>query len=98
MIGSGMEIGLSIMLAAISVTGLTIAFSGWLIRTIGWAERALLMLGAVLAVWPVPVGDSDPLTLAVRAAGMGLIAVSGLRLTLGSHAAQTQTPHEPTSN
>lgn len=97
MIGSAMQIGLSILLATLSTAGLTVAFSGWFVRTISWSGRALIVLGALLVVWPGPVDSTDLVTLTARLAGLVLLAVSAIRLAVGSPASRAPIPHETTS-
>lgn len=97
MIGSAVQIGLSILLATLSTAGLTIAFSGWFVRTINWTGRAVIALGALLVVWPSPVDSADLVTLTARLAGLALLAVSAIRLVVGSPASRAPLPHETTS-
>ena len=80
MIGTPVQIVLGIILAAIAVTAVTIAFAGWLVRPISWAERGVLALGALLVCWPTPVDSVDTLTLIARAVGLIIIVVGVARM------------------
>src|SRR5690606_18175568 len=70
MIGNAPDIALAAFFAAIGVSGLTIAFAGWLARPLGLAERLLTALTALLVLWPTAVTATDSITLAARGAGM----------------------------
>ncbi len=81
MVGTGLQIGLSALLATLGITGLTIAFAGWFGRPMGVLERLALAAGSLLVLWPTPVDAVDPLTLAARAGGIGLLVVLMVRLS-----------------
>lgn len=97
MVGSGMQIGLAIVLATLSTMGLTLAFSGWLVRPLSWPERGILVLGALLTVWPTAVDAVDLATLSARAVGIVLLILTTLRLSVATPAAAQPLSHEPTS-
>ena len=96
-IGSGLQVTLSIALAAVSTISLTIAFAGWFVRPMAWVERGLIVLGALLVVWPSPVDAIDLATLAAR--GLGLVLLAGLltRIATSTPAADPSVTHQPTS-
>lgn len=97
MVGSGVQIGLAIVLATLSTMGLTLAFSGWLVRPLNWPERGILVLGALLTVWPTAVDAVDLATLSARAVGIVLLILATLRLSVATPAAARPLSHEPTS-
>lgn len=97
MIGSGLQITLAIILAAISTTALSTSFSGWLVRPMTWGERGLMVLGSLLVVWPTPVDAADPVTLAARGFGLLLLAGPTVRIVTSTPAAVPSRSHEPTS-
>ena len=74
-VGSGPEIAVSTVLAAVGIVGLTVSFAGWLHGTMPGAERLALALGSVLVLWPDAVLSTDPVTLAARAGGLVLVTV-----------------------
>ena len=73
MIGSGIEITLSALLATIGIVGLTIAFAGWLVRPLGAGERLVMTVASLMVLWPTAVMATDPITLLMR-----LIGIAGL--------------------
>jgi TRAP transporter 4TM/12TM fusion protein len=76
MVGDGLAITLSAILATIGITGLTIAFAGWCARPMSWPERFALAAAALLVLWPTAVTATDPATLIMRLAGLaGLITL-----------------------
>ncbi|WP_157018164.1 TRAP transporter permease [Mesorhizobium xinjiangense] len=81
MIGSGIQITLSIVLATIGVVGLTIAFAGWLGRTQTSPERSAMAVCSLLVLWPTPVDSTDPATLAARLVGLAGLAFLFWRAT-----------------
>lgn len=85
------------MLATLSTMGLTLAFSGWLVRPLSWPERGILVLGALLTVWPTAVDAVDLATLSARAVGIVLLILTTLRLSVATPAAAQPLSHEPTS-
>ena len=80
MVGTGVEIALSTILATFGIVGLTIAFAGWLVRPMTAFERLAIALGSLMALWPQPVMATDPVTLAVRLTGVALLGLLLLRL------------------
>ncbi|MEO3433345.1 TRAP transporter fused permease subunit [Inquilinus sp. CAU 1745] len=84
MIGSGGQIALSILFAVIGVTGLTIAFAGWLGRPMGGGARTLMALASLLTLWPTDVASTDVLSVAARLCGMALLAWLVFREVAGS--------------
>jgi TRAP-type uncharacterized transport system fused permease subunit len=69
-VGTLPEVIVSTVLAAIGIVGLTVAFAGWLHGTMPAAERLALAAGALMVLWPDAVLSADPVTLAIRAAGI----------------------------
>ncbi len=92
MIGTSLQITLAIVLSSIGVTAISIAFSGWLVRPLSWAERCMLIVGTALTCWPNPVDAADPATLSLRAAGILLLGVTLLRAVTAAPAPSTQAP------
>jgi TRAP-type uncharacterized transport system fused permease subunit len=74
MIGTGTEITLSILFASIGVVGLTIAFAGWLARSLTVVERMAIAVASLLALWPTAVTATDTATLAARVVGIAALA------------------------
>ncbi|MDQ0314040.1 TRAP transporter permease [Amorphus orientalis] len=70
MLGSGLQIALSIVFAGIGVVGLTISFAGWLGRSMSVVERLAMAAGCLLVLWPTDVAAFDPVTLGARAVGL----------------------------
>lgn len=93
MLGTPLEIVLAIALATIAVVAVTIAFAGWLIRPMLWAERGVMILGTALVCWPTPVDATDAMTIVMRALGLVLIGVTVIRLAMATPrpTAQAQT-------
>ncbi len=81
MIGSGLQIALSVIFGAIGVIGLTIAFAGWFVRHMGGLERAAMAVASLLVLWPTDVTAADPATLAARAVGIAGLAALLYRTT-----------------
>jgi TRAP transporter 4TM/12TM fusion protein len=79
MVGTGVDVALSAILAAAGVIGLTIAFGGWFMSPIAARERWLLAGASALVLWPTPVTSTDPLTLAARALGLAVLAALLMR-------------------
>ncbi|MDD7969663.1 TRAP transporter permease [Roseinatronobacter alkalisoli] len=73
MIGTGTEIALSVVLAAVGLVGLTIAFAGWFQSPMPASERWLLAAASCLILWPSPVSSTDPLTLIARMGGLMVV-------------------------
>jgi TRAP transporter 4TM/12TM fusion protein len=80
MIGNGTQIALSIGLAAIGLVGLTVAFAGWLVRTMSALERIALLIGSLLVLWPTPVDATDTVSVAARLVGIAILAAVTIRL------------------
>ena len=74
------NIWLAIPLATIGLTGLSVAFAGWLVRPMGWLDRAVVAAGSLLVLWPSPVDAHDLTTLLARAAGLVILVVMTMRL------------------
>lgn len=88
MIGSGLQIVLSIILATVSLASLTVAFAGWFMRPMTSTERVAMVVSALLVLWPTSVTAADPLTLAARLIGLaGLVMI--FRQTLSSRVLRT---------
>lgn len=83
MLGTGLEITFSIVLATIGTVGLTIAFAGWLGRPMTRTERAAVAVASLLVVWPQAVTAVDPVTIVARAAGLAGMALLLYRVMLG---------------
>jgi len=83
MIGSGWEITVSIVLAVIAVSGLTVSFAGWLARPLKVMERLAIAAGSLLMLWPTAVAATDPATLLARLAGLILLSVFVIRAFRG---------------
>lgn len=83
MIGEPAEIALSIALAALGLTALTVAFGGWLARPLGAGERLVLALSALLVLWPAEVTSLDAATLLARCLGLAGIALLVYRVAAG---------------
>lgn len=75
MLGSGVQIALSAVLAVVALSALTVAFAGWFLRPLSGAERGAMVVSAALVLWPTAVTATDPITLAAR-----LIGLAGLAL------------------
>jgi TRAP transporter 4TM/12TM fusion protein len=80
MLGDGISIILSIILATVVISALTISFAGWLGRPMRLMERMALILGSALLAWPSPVSAIDTLTLGARFVGAVLIAGTLVRI------------------
>ncbi|MEF2072945.1 TRAP transporter permease [Consotaella aegiceratis] len=80
MIGSGLEIFIACVLATIGVLGLCVCFAGWLGRVLNLGERLAFLVGGVLVMWPAKVADVSAATLAIRIAGVVILAVMAGRL------------------
>ncbi|WP_187971263.1 TRAP transporter permease [Aquibium microcysteis] len=78
-IGTGLDVALSAILAAIGVVGLTTAFAGWLGRDLGAAERLGMAAASLLVLWPTTVTATDPVTLVARLAGCAALGVLAWR-------------------
>ncbi|MFN3661786.1 TRAP transporter permease [Yoonia sp.] len=77
MVGSGLDVTLSAILAVIGVSGLTVAFAGWFVRPLAGLERLGLIVASLLVLWPSAVTAIDPVTLAARLIGLaGLVALT----------------------
>ena len=74
------NIWLAIPLATIGLTGLSVAFAGWLVRPMGWLDRAVVAAGSLLVLWPSPVDAHDLTTLLARAGGLVILVVMAMRL------------------
>ncbi|MHB2263992.1 TRAP transporter permease [Aliihoeflea sp. PC F10.4] len=74
------NIWLAVPLATIGLTGLSVAFAGWLVRPMTWADRGAFAIGSLLVLWPTPVDAFDPVTLIARIAGLAILAVMTMRL------------------
>ncbi|KRA47606.1 C4-dicarboxylate ABC transporter permease [Devosia sp. Root635] len=98
MIGNGVQITLAIVLAGIAISAMTVCFSGWLGRTITWGERALIVLGSLLVVWPTPVDATDTLTLVARGLGILLLGAVLFRVVSSPAVPAAVVSQEPTSN
>lgn len=92
MIGTGAQIGLTITLAAIGVAAITVAFAGWLVRPISWGERAILIVGALLTLWPAAIDAVDPVTLGARLVGLLMLGVATYGMVTSSPRPSLQTP------
>ncbi|MEW5421738.1 TRAP transporter permease [Amorphus sp. 3PC139-8] len=86
MIGSSLQITLSILFGSIGVVGITIGFAGWCVRSLAFAERMGLILASLLVLWPSDVVATDPASLAARIAGLLGCAAIVYRLASGSRA------------
>ena len=72
LIGSPASIALQTVAAVIGVSALATAFTGWLFVPLGVIARAMLVAGAALLLWPTSMPDYEPLSLAIRLAGLAL--------------------------
>ncbi|MCW1932221.1 TRAP transporter permease [Pararhodobacter zhoushanensis] len=81
MVGTATEITLSAAMAAVGVSGLTLAFGGWFLATLSGVERLGLAVGSALVIWPSPVTDSEPQIIAARLVGLALVGVLIFRQT-----------------
>ncbi len=70
LIGTAVEIALSITLAALGVVGLTVAFAGWFQARMPGLERVVLAVASGLVLWPTSVSAIDPVSLMARVAGL----------------------------
>jgi TRAP-type uncharacterized transport system fused permease subunit len=84
MIGSVLQIALSVVLASIAASGLSVAFAGWLARPLTAVERAAFAVASLLTLWPTPVDATDPLTLAARLLGLTVLAITIVRIAAGA--------------
>nr|WP_246206445.1 TRAP transporter fused permease subunit [Propylenella binzhouense] len=75
MIGSGLEIGLSILFAATGVAAISVAFAGWCGRPLAASERILIFVAALLVLAPVPVAAPVLANVLPRAAGLVLLGI-----------------------
>lgn len=75
MIGGGVEIALSAILAATGVAMLTIAFAGWFLRPLSGVVRLGLTVAAAGILWPSPIMSTDAITLIARAGGLAILSV-----------------------
>lgn len=98
MIGSGLQITLAIILAAISIVTLTTAFAGWFVRPNTWVERGLMVGSSLLVVWPTPVDATDPMTLLARGVGIVLLAFVLFRIVSSPVIPAPSVSQETTSN
>ncbi len=80
MLGDGVQIALAIVFATIGLVALSTAFSAWLVRPMTGVERIVMVVGALLVLWPTPVDAFDVVTLAARAAGLAILAAVTWRL------------------
>lgn len=87
MIGSGVEIALSALLATMGVVGTSIAFAGWLGRPLSAGERLLMLAASLMVLWPTAVTAIDPLSLFMRLVGIGALLVIAYRAS----ASESQT-------
>lgn len=83
MIGTGMEIALSIVLTAVATAGISIAFAGWFVRPLTALERIAITAGSFLAMWPTAVDATDSVTLTARILGLAAVAAFAFR-SMGS--------------
>ncbi|PTW63052.1 TRAP transporter 4TM/12TM fusion protein [Breoghania corrubedonensis] len=72
LIGSPASIVLQTIAAVIGVSALATAFTGWLMVPLGVLARFGLVAGAALLLWPTSMPDYDPISLAIRLAGLAL--------------------------
>jgi TRAP transporter 4TM/12TM fusion protein len=79
MVGSGLDIALSVLFGSLGVIGITVAFAAWLVRPLLAWERLLMAAGSLLVLWPTDVAATDPVTLAARAVGIAILAFTLLR-------------------
>ncbi|MEO3386892.1 TRAP transporter fused permease subunit [Mesorhizobium sp. CAU 1741] len=86
MLGDGLQITLAIVFATIGLTGLSVAFAGWFVRTMSALERAVISLGSLLVLWPSAVDAADAVTIGARLLGLLLLVAMSYKLTV-SHAA-----------
>jgi TRAP-type uncharacterized transport system fused permease subunit len=78
MIGDGPVIVSEALLATIGVTGLSIAFAGWLGHRLSAAERIGFVLASLLVLIPLPVAV-DAVNLMGRGLGSVTLALLALR-------------------
>ena len=81
MIGTGTQIFLSIVFAAIGVVGITVGLAGWLVRPLAFAERLAMIVASLLVLWPTDVASTEPVTLAARLVGIVGLAFLAYRST-----------------
>src|SRR3546814_17385246 len=75
MIGTPFQIVLSIVLATIAASGLSVAFAGWVVRPLTAVERLAFALASLVPLWPTPVDAPAPPTLAARMLALAVLAV-----------------------
>src|SRR3546814_19722438 len=97
MIGTPFQIVLSIVLATIAASGLSVAFAGWLVRPLTAVERLAFALASLVTLWPTPVDAPAPPTLAARILGLPGLALITFGITAGTarplpRATRTQDP------
>ena len=81
MIGTGIQIALSVVLATVALSSLTVAFAGWFLRPLGGAERGAMVASSLLVLWPTAITATDPVTLAARLIGLAGLALIFRRTT-----------------
>lgn len=93
MIGTGVEITISIILTTIATAGISIAFAGWLVRPLTGLERLAFLAGSLLVMWPTPVASTDALTLGARILGLAILVVATFRIVSGASHPVPETTH-----
>ena len=81
MIGTGIQIALSVLLATVALSSLTVSFAGWFLRPLGGAERGAMVASSLLVLWPTAITATDPVTLAARLIGLAGLALIFRRTT-----------------
>lgn len=94
MIGNGLEIAISAVLAAAATAGISIALAGWLARPLSWLERFAFLAASLLAVWPTPVESTDAVTLAARIGGLAVLALMTMRAVTAARPVPETTRNE----
>ena len=89
MIGTGIQIALSVVLATVALSSLTVAFAGWFLRPLGGAERGAMVASSLLVLWPTAITATDPVTLAARLIGLAGLALI-FRRTMASRPLETR--------
>ncbi|MEO3999590.1 TRAP transporter fused permease subunit [Mesorhizobium sp. CAU 1732] len=74
------NVWIAVPLAAIGLTGLSVAFAAWLVRPMTWLDRAAFVVGSLLVLWPRPVDAFDVVTLAARVSGLAILVAMTMRL------------------
>lgn len=89
MIGTGIQIALSVVLATVALSSLTVSFAGWFLRPLGGAERGAMVASSLLVLWPTAITATDPVTLAARLIGLAGLALI-FRRTMASRPLETR--------